>query len=157
MEKDFLPRAEECFVCGTKNPNGLKVEFYAQNNEVRGEFSPDAVKSGFKGIMHGGLICAVLDEVMGWAPSFAKKKMCMAAEITIRFIKPVPIGADLVAVGKFTQDRKRIWEAEGVLMDKTNTVYSKATGKYVPLTDDEARRVDSYLVYRDGRQSLFFK
>lgn len=157
MDKNFLPRSEECFVCGSKNPHGLKIEFFEHGNEVRGEFTPQTEKSGFRGIVHGGVITAVLDEVMGWAPAFAKKRMCMAAEITIRFVKPVPVGTELIATGKFSQDRKRLWLAEGILTDKNNTIYSKASGKYVPLTDEETRRVDNYLIYRDGKESFFLK
>ena len=157
MDKDFLPRSDDCFVCGIKNPHGLKLEFFAQENEVRAEFKSEPEKSGFKGIMHGGIITAILDEVMGWAPALAKKRMCMAAEITIRFVKPVPIGTELIAIGKFSQDRKRIWEAEGILTDKNQNIYSRASGKYIPLSDDETRKIDGYLLYRDGKQSFFLK
>ena len=157
MDKKFLPRSDECFVCGVNNPHGLNIEFFVQENEVRAKFKPDINKSGYKGVLHGGVVFAVLDEVMGWSPVFIKKRMGVSAEITIRFIKPVPIGVELIAIGRFTKDKKRIWETEGVLTDKDGNIYSKAYGKYMPLTDEETQKVDDYLIYRKGEKSLFLK
>ena len=58
----------KCFACGHDNPIGLKLLF-----ELDGEgrsvatFVPQRNFQGFSKVLHGGIVCTLLDEAMAWA------------------------------------------------------------------------------------------
>ena len=56
-----------CFVCGDKNPDGLRIRFFTEGEEAVAECIADARFQGFKGIYHGGLTATLLDEIMAKA------------------------------------------------------------------------------------------
>jgi hypothetical protein len=53
-----------CFVCGARNPVGLKLDFRVVDGRVETVFVPAPEHQGFAGIIHGGLVGLVLDEAM---------------------------------------------------------------------------------------------
>lgn len=143
----FLPNSEHCFVCGSANPLGLRVRFRWNGKCVWTEFTPDERRMGYKGIVHGGLLCALLDETMGWASAMVKGRFCMAVELQIRFVKRCPIDRKLIIEGWMTADRRHLWEAEGQIRDEEGTIYTKGKGKFVPLSVEETREVMNYLQF----------
>ncbi len=75
---------KKCFVCGSENKHGLGLKFVIdENNIMQTEFVPLEQHQGFKGIMHGGLIGLILDEVvvnLAWKLG----KNAVSAELNIR-------------------------------------------------------------------------
>src|SRR5262245_37000925 len=60
------PNSHHCFVCGLKNPFGLKLTFYDDGvDQVRCEYSIPAEYQGYPGVAHGGIVAAILDEAVG--------------------------------------------------------------------------------------------
>ena len=55
-----------CFGCGRDNTIGLKLDFHQEGESVRAEFIPGEMYQGWPGVVHGGLICTMLDEVIGY-------------------------------------------------------------------------------------------
>jgi hypothetical protein len=53
-----------CFVCGERNPEGLHVDFYLEDDKAIGEFVALKKYQGYKDIIHGGIISTLLDEAM---------------------------------------------------------------------------------------------
>ena len=76
-----------CFVCGPKNPIGLKLEFVLDDGKYITRFTPGAEHQGFLGITHGGIVSTVLDEVMARLVYVLGIK-ALTAEMTIRLKKP---------------------------------------------------------------------
>jgi len=56
-----------CFVCGDENPNGLQVRFFTDGEEAVAECTADPQFQGYKSIFHGGVVSAILDEIMAKA------------------------------------------------------------------------------------------
>ncbi len=99
---------------------------------------------------HGGIICTILDEVMGWA-LIAGGDWGVTARMSVAFSKPVPVGASLRADAWITRRRRRIVEAEGRLIDATTGVeLATATGTY--LAADPAKKRE--LAQRYGFRTL---
>lgn len=146
-----LPNSAGCYVCGSENPRGLGVRFEVEAGVVTARFVPHRDHCGYNDRVHGGVIAALLDEVMGWAPSALKRRFCVAAEIVIRYLKPLPIGQPVTVRGEMTADRGRLWEARGEIADDDGTVYARGTGKYRPLSDEQTEAVMEYLSI-DGRR-----
>ena len=60
------PNSNYCFVCGRQNPRGLYMKFFDDGeNEVCSEYIVSEEYQGYPGVVHGGVIAAMLDEVVG--------------------------------------------------------------------------------------------
>ena len=151
-----LPHTHDCFVCGESNVAGLRVRFIRQQDRVVSRVMARKEHCGFRGVVHGGVLTALIDETMGWAPAYAKRRMAVTAEITVRFLKPVPPDTMLVVTGRFKADRRFYWETEGDISGEDGTVYVTATAKFVPMTAGESARVDrETLLYPEGGERIF--
>jgi uncharacterized protein (TIGR00369 family) len=149
-----LPNSASCFVCGGANPRGLGVRFEVEGETVLTRFIPHQDHCGYNDRVHGGVMASLLDEVMGWAPSVIKRRFCVAAEIIIRYLKPLPIGHPVTVRGAMTLDRGRVCETEGEIVDDSGTVYARGAGKYRPLTEEQTQEVMDYLTVDGRRMSL---
>src|SRR5437762_54292 len=75
-----LPTTKGCFVCGQQNPLGLKLRLETDGTSVQAQFTPEVVHVGFKGIVHGGIISTLLDELMVWACAVQTRRFAFCAE-----------------------------------------------------------------------------
>lgn len=134
-----LPYTRHCFVCGAHNPHGLKLRFRRQGQEVRADFEPQPHHAGFRGIIHGGILATVLDEAMFWAAASTTKRFCVAAELSVRYIKKVSPGQKLFCVARLEANRGRLWHSSAELRDEAGQVYARATCKQVPMSHEEMK------------------
>ncbi len=147
----FLPTYKGCIVCGEKdtNPNTLNVRFRIVEDGVEVPFTPDYRQEGYKGIVHGGVITSLLDETIGWAVAVKIKKYFVTGELNIRFIKPLPIGTNVIVKGRVIEHKSRYSIASGEITDSTGQVFARAEGKFVPMPDEHAQKVRNYLTFRE--------
>jgi uncharacterized protein (TIGR00369 family) len=92
-----------CFVCGRQNPIGLKLDFFEdhKSGQIKVEFTlPDAYQ-GYPGVVHGGIVSTILDEVSGRAVMMAEgdDRFLATLRITVRFRQPTPTETPLQAIG----------------------------------------------------------
>lgn len=138
------PNSHDCFICGLQNDAGLQASFYermseADAPEVVARFTGRTEHQGYPDRMHGGVITAILDEVIGRAINVheedAEKPTSwgVTVEINVQFHKPVPLGVELSAVGRITEERERFFEGSGELLLPDGEVAATAVGKYVKL------------------------
>jgi uncharacterized protein (TIGR00369 family) len=129
MNKEFRDD-RVCFVCGEKNPIGLKLKL--RTDPERGESAAEVTFAdhfqGWAGIVHGGLVAAVLDEAMIYAAG-AKGLKCVTGEIMVRYVKPASTGIAYALKGRFVEDKGRIVLAESALLDAEGREVAWATGK----------------------------
>jgi uncharacterized protein (TIGR00369 family) len=97
------PNSRMCFVCGRQNPVGLKIDFYedAEDKQVRSELTVPDEYQGYPGVVHGGIVAAILDEVSGRAIMMGgyDEYLMATLRLTIRYRRPTPTGTPLTAVG----------------------------------------------------------
>jgi hypothetical protein len=56
--------SEDCFICGMENPAGFKLSFHEYpDGTVRSSLKIKTEYQGWPGIVHGGIIASLLDEV----------------------------------------------------------------------------------------------
>ena len=133
---EALPHTRSCFVCGESNASGLNLRFETDDRVVRTRFTPRPEHIGFKGVVHGGILATLLDEVMAWACIAQTKRFAFCAELSVRFIKPARPGGELLATAELTANRRdKIFEAKGELKDQTGEIIASAIGKYLPIKE----------------------
>ena len=65
--------------------------------------------------MHGGLVSALLDEILG-RTAIANDIWCMTAQLDVRYKKPVPIGTPLKLKGEIVKRKGKVIEGKGELL-----------------------------------------
>jgi len=88
------PNSANCFVCGRDNVNGLGLTFYEVGpDEVMVEVVIPSHFEGYPGIVHGGIVASVLDEIAGRAALVGEHEhFRLTAKLEVRYRKPVPSG-----------------------------------------------------------------
>ncbi|HEY1013205.1 MAG TPA: PaaI family thioesterase [Herpetosiphonaceae bacterium] len=127
--------SQACFVCGKGNPQGLQLDFFVEENRVSTTFQPTTVHQGWPGFVHGGIISAILDEVIGRA-GFLIDAWTMTGRLEIRFRSPAPIDQPITFVGSIVRDRGRALEMEGFAQLPDGTVVAEGRGLYMRVTDE---------------------
>lgn len=124
----FDERNQWCFACGRENPIGLKLTFREDGDKYIAQFRPGPEHQSYDGIVHGGIISTLLDEIMARYP-YAKGLNTVTARLEVRYRKPTPIGQDLTVTGWVTKRRGKMIELAGsvALPDGTVTAEGKAT------------------------------
>jgi uncharacterized protein (TIGR00369 family) len=154
----FLPTYDDCYVCGQNHPRGLRIRFFTEgDNQVRAWFRPEDTQTGYDDITHGGVISALLDELIGWSVSLNHDCMAFTAELTVRFLKPVHTGQSYIASSRMGSGRGRYWEADGELADGEGQVYAKGHGKYFLLSAEQTNAVAARMTYMPGDHPAFHK
>lgn len=142
-----LPHTRSCFVCGESNSIGLKLVMETDDRIVQVRFTPRAEHVGFKGVVHGGIIATLLDELMVWACAVGTNQFSYCAEFTTRFLKPLRPGETALAQAELTANRRnRIFEARATLQSEEKVELAYAVGKYIPLKPDEGMDMASDFV-----------
>jgi len=138
-----------CFGCGRLNAHGLQLQFTVtpERDGVWAPFRPSRAHEGFAEIVHGGIVTAVLDEVMGWA-LFARGIWAVTATIEVKFRKPVAVDVATRAIGRIGRDRGRILQVSGELRrESDDLLLAQATGSFVRVPESQAQAWrDRYLL-----------
>lgn len=93
-KKETLQIDNYCFVCGKENPKGLKAKFISFNGKAKAEMILDKEYQGYSGIIHGGIIAALLDEACAYA-GISLGYYTVTAEMKIRYRKTLKVGEKL--------------------------------------------------------------
>jgi len=129
----LLPNSRTCFICGVENPVGLKLKFYlTEPGVVEADYIAPLHFEGYPGVLHGGIIAAILDESSGRAFGTEEEntRFMFTAKLEVTYRKNVPIGKPLHIVGKAVRDKGRSAEgwagiydaASGDLLAEGNTI-----------------------------------
>ena len=121
-----------CFVCGPQNPIGLHLEFWHDGEQYCTSFTPDARHSGYAGMTHGGVLTAVLDEVMG-RMLWVKNLRASTAHVEVRWSRPAPIGETLHFRGWVEEVRGRLVRCAAEARNDAGQVVARAKAKFMRL------------------------
>jgi len=126
---------QKCYVCGRENPAGLGVKFEvnAEARSIRANFTPKEVHQGYEGIVHGGILSALLDEAMVKL-AFSLGMPAVTAEISVKFESPASPGDELSISGKLVHETRRLIQAEAKI-ERGLLPIAKATGKLLRITE----------------------
>ncbi len=148
----YLPTFKGCLICGEKaeNPHTCNLRFKVTEEGVETVFEPKAVHQGYEKVIHGGMLCALLDETLGWAVAVERKRYFMTGELTVRFIRPLTVGTRVTVQGRCRENKSRYSVAEGEILDSKGRVYARGKGKFFLMSEDQAKKVDRIMTYHSG-------
>ena len=124
------PNSLHCFICGMENPVGLHLHIYeTAPGEVESTYIAPEHFQGYPGVLHGGIVAAILDEISGRAPMGSdplKPRFMFTAKLEVKYRKNVPIGKQLKIIGKTGKSRAISAEAwAGIYDAETNELLAE--------------------------------
>lgn len=117
-----------CFICGETNPAGLHLKFSLRDGKVRTEFTPQKIHQGYKDIVHGGIISAILDEAMVKA-ALLQGMPAVTAEMVVRFRHPLMAGETVFVAAEVQSMNKRIIETSAIAEKADHTIVAEGYAK----------------------------
>lgn len=138
------PSSNTCFVCGLQNPYGLKLRFYERKpGEVTSQYIVPEYFQGYPGVVHGGIVAAMLDETAGRALMGGDPPRFMyTAHLELRFRNKVPVGQPINLVGRMKSSKGRTAMASSFIYDANGTLLAEADALLIDIPKDVINAVD---------------
>ena len=123
-------------VGGEFNPFSIGAKYFRDGDASVGRVRVPRCFEGPPGRVHGGFICAIFDEVMGTVFRATGTSSAFTGELTVRFVGPAPIDADLEfrAIEVRTDGRKRFLEGTATGPDGE---FASATGTFINMRPEQ--------------------
>jgi uncharacterized protein (TIGR00369 family) len=119
-----------CMICGERNPWSLNLCFQADDSDViSAQFQGHPRFQGYDGILHGGMISALLDAAMTQC-LFHHGVQAVTADLHVRFVKPAPCEALLELRSWLLSVRSPLYRVAAHLVHEEQTV-AKAEAKFM--------------------------
>lgn len=128
---DKQPASRTCFLCGKQNDIGLKMTWYndIEAQQVRATVVVPEHFNSYPGIVHGGIIAALLDETAGRATMIEgdANKFFVTARLDIKYRLPTPTGQLLTVVGWVTKQKRNYAQVAGEIRLADGQVTAQCT------------------------------
>jgi acyl-coenzyme A thioesterase PaaI-like protein len=132
---------------------GLGLEELQADGTVVTHLVCDESNEGGPEVAHGGWTASVLDEVLGHLP-LLNSELAVTGELTVVYVKPVPIDRPLVARAWTDRREGRRWYVAGeLLLESTGAVLARGSAIMVVRPDDHFARHREWLAEQDGATS----
>lgn len=119
-----------CFVCSASNPLGLAVRFETEEDgAVFASFLAPHALEGYPGLLHGGLVAAMLDGAMTHC-LFSRGIKALTAELQVRYPHPVTIGEGLTVRAWLESSRHGMHRLRAEVV-QAGRVCARAQGKFL--------------------------
>ncbi len=131
-----------CFICGLQNPIGLHLHIYETEPGVveSAYIAPDHFQ-GYPGVLHGGIVGAILDELCGRSQMGADPmapRFMFTARLEVKYRKNVPIGKLLRLVGKAGKSKGKSAEAwAGIYDPDTNELLAEGKALLINVPQEQ--------------------
>ena len=136
---------QQNWVHGLRNKSGLQLQYHlerdlaANRHCVAALWTPGDDHVGFPGFVHGGLLSAILDDVMGRATALLKRWV-VTGRLEVRYRSGAKVGVPLRVEGWMTALDRRVVGCQGRL-SSDDQVVAEATGTYLPITAELQREM----------------
>jgi uncharacterized protein (TIGR00369 family) len=138
------PGSKYCFVCGRENPVGLKLDFYTvKPGLARAEITIPAQYEGYPGVVHGGILAAILDETGGRAHMEEPTRFMVTAQLNVRYRKPVPPETPLEVIGIAGERRGHVSKAHAEIRTLDGEILTEAELILVDIPEENLAEIDA--------------
>jgi uncharacterized protein (TIGR00369 family) len=142
IARQLWPDLRDCFGCDPDHPHGLRLEGQPRDGAVVARWEPDARYQSWPGIVHGGILATVLDELTGWAANLAFRERdgddprpVVTAEATVRYRAPALVGRPLTATARVAEHGEEHAIVEAELANEDGVTVATCRTRYVRLRE----------------------
>ena len=129
-----------CFGCSPRNPVGLRLRLQRlPNGDYAAEttFSPDY--ASYPGIVHGGIVNVLLDEVMGDTLALIHGMLAFSVTLRSKMLLPLRVGEPYLTVARITGQGNGVLHTEAEITGSGDELHVMATGTFRPIRSEQAR------------------
>jgi acyl-coenzyme A thioesterase PaaI-like protein len=128
-----------------ENPVGLHLHIYeTAPGQVESAYVAPEHFQGYPGVLHGGIVAALIDEISGRAQMGSDPmdpRFMFTAKLEVRYRKNVPIGKPLKIVGKAGRVRAKSAEAwAGIYDAETDELLAEGNTLLIDVPADQFDR-----------------
>ncbi|HSK88415.1 MAG TPA: PaaI family thioesterase [Anaerolineales bacterium] len=136
------PNSTYCFICGRENPVGLHLHIYeTAPGEVTSTYVAPEHFQGYPGVLHGGIVAAMIDEISGRAHMGSdpgNPRFMFTAKLEVKYRRNVPIGKALRIIGKAGKTRGKSAEAwAGIYDAETDELLAEGTTLLINVPEEQ--------------------
>jgi len=139
-ERQYTHTTKGCYGCGDENEQGLRLKPWLEGDGLCAEFTPQAFHRGFSKVVHGGVIAAVLDEVITSAVAVASNALLATVSLHVDFKAPMLVAGEYTVRARRVADEGNVRAGEGEIVDGRGTIIARGRGKFVPLGGELAKK-----------------
>jgi len=117
-----------CFGCSRKNTRGLNLRFWLKDGGCYTRCTIPDYLCGIDGVVHGGIITLLLEEVAQWTIISHFGKFGMTREISARYLKPVPTNTEILVEAQISNQSEKnilfcstVHNSEGILLTESES------------------------------------
>jgi acyl-coenzyme A thioesterase PaaI-like protein len=132
-----LGHFDGCFVTGEASPVGLATTVHRDGDGLVGRTRFTRPFEGMPGFAHGGILCAVFDDLIGLTVGRMLRISAPTVHVEVDFRKPVPLDREVEFRTRLTASdgRKRVASATATIDGEH---YAEARALLVVLPDDHS-------------------
>ena len=140
LDPEIFGPESRCFGCSPKHPIGFHLRFERIGDVVATTFVPHADLQGPPGLMHGGLVTTLADEIAAWAVIGLRERFGFTAAIEAKLLRPLRIDVPVHGRGHIAKDSGRTLSVE-VELEQSDAVAYKGVFTFVVLDERGAERL----------------
>ena len=117
-------------MCGVENPIGLKLKIYeTEEGSIETNYTAPEHFQGYPGVLHGGIVAAILDEISGRAlmGNSSTPRFMVTGKLEVKYRKRVPVGEPLRIIGKAGKSKGKIAEGWAGIYNSSGELLAEAT------------------------------
>lgn len=131
-----------CLICGLENPVGLHLHIYeTEPGVVESTYAAPDHFQGYPGVLHGGIVAALIDELGGRAHMGSdpeNPRFMFTAKLEVKYRKNVPIGKPLKVIGRAGRSKTKSAEAwAGIYDADTNDLLAEGTVLLINVPEEQ--------------------
>ena len=117
---------QACFGCSANHPFGFHLKFERDGDEVVTRMTPGDRYQGAPGVMHGGLVATLADELAAWACIAITGKFGVTASFDARYLQPARIDKEIEGRARIVQSAGRFVDIEVKLLQDGRPCFTSA-------------------------------
>jgi len=121
----------QCFGCSPLNSQGLGLRFYLSEYGCYTTCSVPDHLCGVDGIVHGGILALLLDEVSQWTMIARLGKMGLTREISVRYFKAVPTSTEIVVEARIDSQNETETVLRSTIHSRENDLLAEGESKWI--------------------------
>ncbi|WP_199442854.1 PaaI family thioesterase [Umezawaea beigongshangensis] len=143
LSADTIPLLDSagfrCFACSPRHEHGLRLRMWHLPGTLTSITRFDADFASYPGVVHGGVIATVADELMANLVLVEHERLTFTTALRVRYLRPVEVGATCRIVARITSAGETTVSAEADVLAEDGATNALATASYQPIRPAQAR------------------
>lgn len=129
-----------CFGCAPDSPEGLRMEFYEDGDEIVSRWKPRPEFQGWINTLHGGIQATLADEISSWVIFRKYQTSGVTSRMEIKYIRPIRTDEEFIMLhAKVEKERRNIVDIGVRIYDSKGELCSEAVCVYYTFPKEKAR------------------